>query len=92
MRLPAYRMLHCVAMGSKTPRRTLLNTAKMEAVRRKNGWTQQEAAARCGLKSRQRWHAIVFGDGSGRRLDNVKLDVLYRIAEGLGLDPRDLLT
>jgi transcriptional regulator with XRE-family HTH domain len=63
----------------------------MERLREERNWTQQEAAERCGLGSKQRWHAVVHGDKTGRHLDNVKLNLLYEIAEGLGVDPAELL-
>ena len=78
-------------MAKRKPRTKFLATTVMEEVRAERGWTQQEAAEKCGLRSKQRWHAIVNGDKTGRRLDNVKLEVVYLIAAGLGVRPADLL-
>ena len=75
----------------KRERKKFLDTKRMEEIRAEKGWTQQQAAERCGLGSKQRWSTIVHGDKTDRRLDNVKLDVLYRLADGLGVHPAELL-
>ena len=64
----------------------MLNTRKMEARRKALGLSQEEAASRAGLATRQHWNAIVKG-----RKANVTMETLDRIAGALKCDSRDLV-
>lgn len=64
----------------------MLDREKMEECRKTLGLSQEEAAARAGLATRQAWNNIVSG-----RKANVTLDTLNRIAGALGCDPRELI-
>ena len=63
-----------------------LNTEKIEALRVKKGWTQEEAARAAGLSGRQHWNNIVSGKQSG-----ITLATLEKIAQALGCRAKDLL-
>jgi transcriptional regulator with XRE-family HTH domain len=63
-----------------------LDHAKIKALREKAELTQEEAARRAGLKTRQHWNHIE----SGRR-SNITLDTLEAIAKALGVKAKDLL-
>jgi len=63
-----------------------LDTDKIRALREKLGITQDEAARRAGLGTRQAWNNIEAG-----RKTNVTLDTLERIAAALGVKSKDLL-
>jgi transcriptional regulator with XRE-family HTH domain len=64
----------------------MLDTKKIEARRKSLGFSQEEAATRAGLASRQAWNNIASG-----RKANVTMDTLKKIAEALECDPRDLI-
>lgn len=64
----------------------MLDTKKIEARRQTLGLSQEEAASRAGLATRQQWHAIESG-----RNTNVTMETLGRIAQALECDPRDLI-
>ena len=64
----------------------MLDTKKIEARRRALGLSQEKAASRAGLKSKQQWNAIESG-----RKPNVTMETLDKIAEALKCDPRDLV-
>jgi transcriptional regulator with XRE-family HTH domain len=63
-----------------------LNCDKIRELREKAGLTQEEAARRAGLHTRQNWNNIE----SGRRT-NVTLSTLEAIAQALGVRAADLL-
>ena len=65
--------------------RMSLDTKKLEAARKEAGLTQEEAAKKAGLSSRQAWNNI-----EGGRV-NLTLDTLDRIAKALGVKAKDLL-
>jgi transcriptional regulator with XRE-family HTH domain len=64
----------------------MLDLAKVKALRTKAELTQEQAAARAGLGTRQSWNAIESG-----RKANVTLEVLDRVAKALGVRSRELL-
>lgn len=64
----------------------MLDTDKIEMLRRKLGLTQEEAAAKSRLGGKQVWSDIVNG-----RRQNVTLETLYAIASTLGVKPQELL-
>lgn len=64
----------------------MLDTKKMEARRKALGLSQEEAASRAGLATRQQWNNIV----SGRR-SNVTMETLDKIAEALNCNSRELI-
>jgi hypothetical protein len=64
----------------------ILDIVKMETLRSALGLTQEEAAQRSGLGSRQRWSDIVNG-----RRENLTLDTLEGIAKALGTTAKNLL-
>jgi transcriptional regulator with XRE-family HTH domain len=66
--------------------RPVLDTGKMKALREKLKFTQEQAAKRAKLGTRQRWNDIE----SGRRA-SVTLDTITRIAAALGVHARELL-
>ena len=63
-----------------------LNIKKIKRLREDVGLSQAEAAAKAGLKTRQRWHQIESGI-----ITNIELDTLERIAKALGVKAKDLL-
>ena len=63
----------------------MLDAEKVERLRRRLGLSQEEAAIAAGLKTRQRWHNIVSGNG------DVKLSTLAGIAKALRCDAKELL-
>ncbi len=63
-----------------------LDLEKIRARREKLGMSQQEAATKAGIGSRQRWNDIE----AGRRI-NITLEILERIASALGCKAKDLL-
>lgn len=67
-------------------RSTILDTGKIRGLREQAGLTQQQAAEKAGLESRQRWHQIESGS-----TPNIELDTLDRIAKALGVKAKDLL-
>ena len=65
----------------------LLDTAKMRSLRLARGLSQQDAAARAGIRGgKTRWADIE----TGRRV-NVTLETLGRIAAALECEPSELL-
>ena len=64
----------------------MLDTQKMEDRRKLLGLSQEEAATRAGLATRQAWNNIASG-----RKSNVTLETLKKIAGALECDPRDLI-
>jgi transcriptional regulator with XRE-family HTH domain len=64
----------------------MLDLAKVKSLRAKAGLTQQRAAERAGLGTRQSWNAIESG-----RKANVTLEVLDKIAKALNVKSRELL-
>jgi transcriptional regulator with XRE-family HTH domain len=54
-------------------------------LRDKKGWTQEEAAHRCGIVSQQSFQQIEAAKV------NVTLHTLSKLARGFGVDVRDLL-
>lgn len=64
----------------------MLDTKKMEARRKALGLSQEEAATRAGLATRQQWSAIVRGHRA-----NVTMETLDKIAGALKCDSRDLV-
>lgn len=64
----------------------MLDTKKIEARRKSLGLSQEEAASRAGLKSKQQWHAIESG-----RKPNVTMGTLDKIAEALMCESRELV-
>jgi transcriptional regulator with XRE-family HTH domain len=63
-----------------------LDTEKIRTLREKLGISQQDAADRAGLGTRQRWSNLEAG-----RFPNIELVTLERIAKALGVKARDLL-
>lgn len=63
-----------------------LDTEKIRRLRLAIPLTQEEAAARAGLSSRQKWNDIE----NGRRM-NLSIDTLEKIAAALGCKARELL-
>lgn len=63
-----------------------LDHAKIKALREQLGLSQEEAAQRAGLKTRQAWNNIESGSRP-----NLQLHTLERIAKALGVKARDLL-
>jgi len=64
----------------------MLDVAKIRKLREAAGLSQDDAAKRAGLASRQRWHQIEGGSSI-----NIELDTLERIAKALGVKGKDLL-
>lgn len=65
----------------------LLDVEKIRELRTARGWTQQQAADHADLPGgKVRWGDIETG-----RRANVTLETLERIADALGVEPRDLL-
>jgi transcriptional regulator with XRE-family HTH domain len=64
----------------------ILDVEKMETLRIALDLSQDEAAKRAGLGSRQRWSDIVNG-----RRENLTLDTLEGIAKALGTTAKNLL-
>jgi transcriptional regulator with XRE-family HTH domain len=62
-----------------------LDAKKLRKAREAAGLTQEDAARRARVGSRQRWNDIEHG----RR--NISLDTLDRIAAALGVSAKDLL-
>jgi transcriptional regulator with XRE-family HTH domain len=58
----------------------------LRLLREKRGLTQQEAAEKAGMSSRQHWNQIE----SGRR-GGITLETLDKIAAALGVKAKDLL-
>lgn len=58
---------------------------RLKALRAARGWTQRELAAAAGLTQ-----GAVHGVESGRRT-RMEADILLRLAEALGVQPRELL-
>lgn len=73
-------------MGTAVVEVVPVDIAKIEALREKLGWSQEEAAQRTGLGTRQAWNHIV----TGRRAD-LRVSQLERIAAALGVKAKDLL-
>jgi DNA-binding XRE family transcriptional regulator len=63
-----------------------LNTDKIRQLRERLKLTQEQAAARAGLPSRQKWNDIERG-----RQKNLTIETLERVAAALGVKARDLL-
>ncbi|MGE5610000.1 MAG: helix-turn-helix transcriptional regulator [Bacillota bacterium] len=64
----------------------MLDTEKMRQLREKLGLTQEDAAKRAGLDTRQAWNNIESG-----RQTNVTIEKLERIAAALDVKAKDLL-
>lgn len=64
----------------------MLDTEKIERIRKKLNLTQQEAAERAGLSGRQHWGNIVSGRQGG-----ITLATLGKIADALGVKAKELL-
>jgi transcriptional regulator with XRE-family HTH domain len=64
----------------------MLDLHKVKTLREKAGLTQEKAAAKAGIGTKQSWNAIESG-----RKANVTLEILDRIAKALGVKARDLL-
>lgn len=64
----------------------MLDLRKMETRRKALGLSQEEAAVRAGLATRQQWNAIVKGHKA-----NITMETLDRIAEALQCDSRELV-
>jgi transcriptional regulator with XRE-family HTH domain len=58
---------------------------KMRELREKRGYTQEQAALRAKMKSKQAWNNVE----SGRQVPT--LETLERIADALGVKAKDLL-
>ena len=63
-----------------------LDVEKIRAMREKLGLSQQEAAERAGIGSRQHWNKIESGTNT-----NIKIDTLEAIAKALGVSAKSLL-
>lgn len=64
----------------------MLDTEKIKALREKLGLTQEQAANKAGLESRQAWNKIEAG-----RQPSITLTTLDKIAAALGVKAKDLL-
>lgn len=64
----------------------MLDTEKMEKLRKKLGLSQEEAARRAGLAGKQVWNDIVR-----RRRHNITMETLDAIAFALACKSRDLI-
>lgn len=64
----------------------MIDMAKIRRLREGLGLTQDQAAEKAGLGSRQRWNDIESGRKSG-----VTVETLERIAKALGVKAKDLL-
>jgi transcriptional regulator with XRE-family HTH domain len=64
----------------------MLNTDKIKATRTKLGLTQEQAAQKAGLQTRQAWNKIEAG-----RAGSITLDTLAKVAKALGVKAKDLL-
>lgn len=64
----------------------MIDVAKIRQLREDLGLTQDQAAEKSGLGSRQRWNDIESGRKSG-----VTVETLERIAKALGVKAKDLL-
>ncbi len=64
-----------------------LDTERIKAQREKLGLSQQEAAEKAGMGSRQRWNDVESG-----RKANISIETLEAIAKALGLSAKSLLT
>ena len=64
----------------------MLDTAKIKKLRESLGLTQEQAADKAGLASRQAWHNIEAG-----RQPKLQLDILENVAKALGVKAKDLL-
>jgi transcriptional regulator with XRE-family HTH domain len=63
-----------------------LDTAKIRQLREALKLTQEQAAKRAGLSSRQKWNDIESG-----RQTNLTIELLERVARALGVSAKDLL-
>ena len=63
-----------------------LDTDKIRNLRERLGLTQEQAAEKAGLSSRQSWDNIEAG-----RQPKLQLDILERVADALGLNLHDVL-
>ena len=74
-------------MGVHSAGRTnMIDIEKIKSRREKLGMSQEEAAQKAGVGSRQRWNDIESG-----RKANVSIETLDKVAEALGMKARDLL-
>jgi transcriptional regulator with XRE-family HTH domain len=64
----------------------MLDTRKLRQLRGRLGITQEQAAKKAGLRSRQHWNKIEAG-----RAGSITLDTLGRVAKALGVKATDLL-
>lgn len=64
----------------------MLDTEKMEVLRKRRGHSQEDAAKRAGLSGKQVWNDIVRG-----RRKNITMDTLDAIALALGCEARELI-
>ncbi len=64
----------------------MLDTEKIKKLREQLGLTQEQAAKKAGLSSRQAWNNIEAG-----RQPKLQLDILENIAKALGVKAKDLL-
>jgi transcriptional regulator with XRE-family HTH domain len=64
----------------------LLDIQKIAALREKKELSQDAAATAAGFTGRQKWNDIEAG-----RRTNITLETLERIANALGVKPRELL-
>jgi transcriptional regulator with XRE-family HTH domain len=64
----------------------MLDIAKIRKLREAAGLSQEEAAKKAGLSSRQRWYHIEGGVNT-----NITLETLGQIAKALGVKAKDLL-
>jgi transcriptional regulator with XRE-family HTH domain len=64
----------------------MLDVQKIKQLREKLELTQEQAAMKAGLKTRQRWNAIESG-----REASINLVTLGKVAKALGVKAKDLL-
>ncbi|MHB1155278.1 MAG: helix-turn-helix domain-containing protein [Phycisphaerales bacterium] len=64
----------------------MLDTQKMESLRKKLGLTQEQAAQRAGLPGKQVWNDIVQN-----RRRNITMDTLDALAKALACHPKELI-
>jgi len=64
----------------------MLHTEKLKQLRERAGLSQEDAAVRAGLKSKQAWWNIESGQQS-----NITLETLDKIAGALKCKAKDLL-
>lgn len=64
----------------------MLDIQKIKSLREALELTQEQAATKAGLSSRQAWHSI-----EGGRQPKLQLDTLERVAKALGVKAKDLL-